>query len=50
VEEGTPGKDSKVLGSKNSNLTEILEEHPELRRTLNVRHSSGRPWIEEDCY
>jgi len=36
VEEGTPGKVSKVQGSKNRNLTEILEEHPELRTALNI--------------
>lgn len=48
MEEGTPGKVSKFRGSKNRNLTEILEEHPELRRALNIRRSSGTPRIEED--
>jgi hypothetical protein len=36
VEAGTTGEVSKVRGSKNSNLTEILEEDPELRRALNI--------------
>jgi hypothetical protein len=35
-------------GQYEESLTEILEEHLELRRSLNIRRASGKPRIEED--